>query len=172
VKRILILVWAMAFLSSACGTESAAEEGIKINQAWMRPTAQGANGAVYLVIHNDSSTANELVGVSTEVAQAAEMHESQMTGDVMEMNQLESVPLGAKEDVTFAPGGLHIMLINVKKELKTGDEIDITLHFSNAEDMKVIVPVRDTPASEEGPSSISHSSGTFLRNDSSIRVRS
>jgi len=156
VKRILILVLAMALLGSACGAESAAEEGIKVNQAWMRPTAQGANGAVYFVIHNDSSTADELVGVSTDVAQAAEMHESKMTGDVMEMNQLESVSLSAEEAVTFAPGGLHIMLINVKKELKIGDEIDVTLHFSNAEVMKITVPVRDTPAPEEDHSSTSH----------------
>ena len=148
-KRILKLVLTIALLSSACSAESATQGGMKVNQAWMRPAAQGANGAVYFVIHNDSSAADELVGVSAEVAQAAEMHESKMTGDVMEMNQLETVPLGADEEVAFAPGGLHIMLINLTKELKIGDEIDVTLHFSNAEDMKVIVPVRDTPAPEE-----------------------
>jgi len=149
VKRILKLVLTIALLSSACSAESATQGGMKVNQAWMRPAAQGANGAVYFVIHNDSSAADELVGVSAEVAQAAEMHESKMTGDVMEMNQLETVPLGADEEVAFAPGGLHIMLINLTKELKIGDEIAVTLHFSNAEDMKISVPVRDTPAPEE-----------------------
>ncbi|HEX2996471.1 MAG TPA: copper chaperone PCu(A)C, partial [Anaerolineales bacterium] len=59
------------------------------------------------------------------------------------------VPLEAYADIEFAPGGLHVMLINLKKELKIGDEIEIALHFKNSEDIKLRVPVRDTPALEE-----------------------
>ena len=171
-KRILIVVLTIGLLSSACGAESQTGKGIEVSQAWMRPAAQGANGAVYFVIQNNSATTDELVGVSAEVAQAAEIHESKMSGDVMEMNQLQSIPLGANEDVTFAPGGLHIMLVGVNKDLKIGDEVDITLHFSNAGDIKVSVPVRDTPALEEDHSSNSHSTGTFSQTESSIRGRS
>jgi hypothetical protein len=132
------------FLISGC-TASAAE-GVEVRDLWARPAAQGGNGAVYFVIH--SSKADELVAVTSDVAEAVEMHESMMSGDVMEMHHLQSLPLAAGEDVVFEPGGLHIMLVNLKQDLKTGDEIEITLHFKNYQDIPLSVPVQDTPASE------------------------
>ena len=115
----------------------------------MRPAQQGENGAVYFVIHNHSSQADELIGVTSDVATAVEMHESQMSGDVMRMHPIQSVPLEPDEEVTFEPGGFHVMLVGLKKELKLGDQIEITLDFANFEEIRVVVPVRDAPAHEE-----------------------
>ena len=53
-----------------------------------------------------------------------------------------------RRKATFEPGGLHVMLVGLKQDLKTGDEIEITLHFKNYQDLPVRVPVQDTPASE------------------------
>ena len=131
-------------MSLLSGCASPASEGVEVHEAWARPAAQGGNGAAYFVIR--SSAADEIVGVSSEVADAVEMHESIMSGDVMEMHHLESIPLEAGGEVRFAPGGLHIMLISLKQDLKSGDEIEITLHFMNHEDLTVQVTVRDTPA--------------------------
>ena len=148
-KRNLIFALAIAILLSACG----AEKGIEVHEIWMRPVVQGENGAVYFVMHNHASEADELVGVSSDSAEAAEMHESKMNGDVMEMQQVQSVPLEPYAEIDFAPGKYHIMLVNVKKDLNVGDEIQITLHFKNFEDISIKVPVRDTPAPEEDHSS-------------------
>jgi copper(I)-binding protein len=153
VKRILVSVLAILFLLGGCAAP--ATEGVEVREAWARPAAQGGNGAVYFVIR--SSEADEITGVSTDVAEAAEMHESIMNGDVMEMHHLETVPLGAGEEVKFEPRGLHIMLVNLKQDLKTGDEIQITLHFKNYQDIQLGVPVRDTPAMETD-----HELGNFL----------
>jgi copper(I)-binding protein len=49
------------------------------------------------------------------------------------------------------------MLVGLRQDLNVGDEIEITLHFKNAEDIKLKVPVRDHPAPEEDHSSIDHS---------------
>jgi copper(I)-binding protein len=146
VKRILVSVLTMLFLLSGCAAP--ATEGIEVRDAWARPAAQGGNGAVYFVV--SSAEADELTSVSSDVAEAAELHESMMNGDVMEMHHLESVPLGADEEVKFEPGGLHIMLVNLKEDLKTGDEIEITLHFKNYQDIELHVPVQGTPAMEAG----------------------
>lgn len=139
-------------LLSGCG----AEKGMEVHEAWMRPVAKGENGAVYFVIHNHAREADELTGVSSDSAVAAEIHESKMNGDVMEMHQLESVPLEAFAEVKFGPGKLHLMLVDMKKDLNVGDETEITLHFKNFEDINVRVPVRDTPAPEEDHSSADH----------------
>jgi periplasmic copper chaperone A len=139
VKYILILVLTALSLS-ACG----AEQGIDVRDPWMRPAAQGENGAIYFVIHNRGSNADTLTGVSSDVAEAVEMHESKMSGDVMQMQQLDSVPLEPSSELKFEPGGLHIMLVDLKKDLQVGDLVNITLHFTNFEDLKVTIPVRDT----------------------------
>lgn len=131
---------------TACG----AEKGIEIHSAWMRPTGQGENGAVYFVIHNHSSTADELLGASSDIAEAIEMHQSMTTGeDVMRMHEMATVPLEPFVEMGFAPGGLHFMLVGLKQETRTGDEIEIILHLRNSEDMRVVVPVRETAAPQE-----------------------
>lgn len=152
VNRIWILVLLVVLPLSSCAAP--ATEGVEVRDPWARPAAQGGNGAVYFVIR--SSAADELAGVASDVAETVEMHESVMSGDVMEMHHLASVPLRAGEEVIFEPGGLHIMLISLKQDLKNGDEFEITLQFKNHEDLKIKVPVQDTPASEENRSSNNH----------------
>jgi periplasmic copper chaperone A len=144
VNRMLVFVCAIVFLLSGCAAP--ATEGVEVHDAWARPAAQGENGAVYFVIH--SSEADELIGVTSDVAEAVEMHESTMNGDVMEMRQLASLPLDDGQDVVFEPGGLHLMLIGLKRDLKTGDEFEIILDFKNYEDIQIHVPVQDGPGSE------------------------
>jgi len=125
------------------------EKGIEIHGAWMRPARQSENGAVYFVIHNHSSQADELISVTSDIAAAAEMHESKMSGDIMQMNPVESVPLEPFTEIEFAPGGLHVMLVNLKQDVKAGDEIEVILHFKNFEDITAVLPVRETAAPEE-----------------------
>ena len=146
--RNFILILIVVILFTACG----AEKGIEIHSAWMRPAGQGENGAVYFVIHNHSSEVDELIDVISDIAAAAEMHESKMSGDVMQMDQVESVPLKAFAEIEFAPGGLHIMLVDLKQDVRVGDEIEVVLHFKNFEEIKIIAPVRETAAPDDHPS--------------------
>ena len=127
------------FLLSSCD----AATGIEISNAWMRPAAKDGNGAVYFALQNHSASADELTGVSSDIATAVEMHESKMEGDVMQMNQLMSIPIKGKASVEFAPGGYHVMLIALKKDVKIGDQVQVTLHFKDHEDMALNVPVQE-----------------------------
>ena len=144
-KKIIFPALVFIFLLSACGPE----KGIEVHSAWARPAVQGENGAVYFELHNHSSTADELTGVSSDAADAVEIHESSMNGDVMQMDMITSLPIKAFADMVFEPGGLHIMLVNLKQELKLDDEIEIVLHFKNHEDITVHVLVKDAAPEEE-----------------------
>jgi periplasmic copper chaperone A len=144
-KRFFILILLGVLLLSACG----AEKGIEVHEAWIRPAAKGDNGAVYFVIHNHSSQADALIAVSSEIATAAEIHESKMSEDVMQMKKLDSLPLEPGAEIEFAPGKLHVMLVGLKTDLKLGEEIGIILHFSNYEDIRVIVPVSESSLPED-----------------------
>lgn len=144
-KKKSIVLFSMFLLVAACTPK----EGIEVRDAWIRTAPQGGNSALYFVIHNYSAD-DELVGVSAEVADAAEIHESSMVNDVMHMRVVESVPLASGEDVEFASGGLHVMLVGLKKEAKVGDMVDIVLHFKNSEDFRLQVPVQEGAEEHDG----------------------
>jgi periplasmic copper chaperone A len=144
-KKFFVLVLTGVILLSSCGVV----EDIEVHNAWVRPTAQGENAAVYLELHNHTSADDELVGVSSNVADVIEIHESKMDGDVMQMNMLSSLPLAAGEEVTFSPGELHLMLVNIKQEFILGEHIEIILHFKNHEDIPVKVHIEDTVPNED-----------------------
>lgn len=144
-KRTVELLFIAVLLLTACSPK----EGIEVRDAWARAAAPGENGAVYFVIHNYSAADDSLVGVSTDVAETAEIHETSMAGDVMEMHMLPTVLLAAGEDVEFSPGGLHIMLFNLQRELKIGESIEITLHFQTSADIPLTVHVQAGPEHDD-----------------------
>jgi len=144
-KKIIILVVALAIIMSACSTLG----DIEVHLPWVRPTSKGENAAVYLTLHNHASESYELTGASSNVADVVEIHESRLENDVMQMNMLSSLPIAAEEEINFAPGGLHIMLVNIKQELVLGEHIGIILHFKNHEDIVVEVHVEDVVPGDE-----------------------
>jgi copper(I)-binding protein len=143
-KRILMLFIAVMLLLSACGITSTEGTGIEPHDPWARSALKDGNGAAYLLLHNHSGNDDTLVSVSSDVAAAAEIHLSQLKADgTMEMTRQESVALPADGEVEFKPGSYHIMLIGLKQDLKAGDNISLTLHFKNHEDISLTVPVLD-----------------------------
>ena len=138
-KQLRTAIFVAGILLSACSTAT----GIEIGNAWARPALQDGNGAVYFLLQNRSASQDELTGISSDVAKVVEIHESKMEGDVMQMRQVPSIPIGGKASIEFEPGGYHVMLIGLNRELQAGDEIRITLHFKNHEDIPVTVPVQE-----------------------------
>lgn len=151
-KKMISLVLASLFLLGACS----APGDIEVHQPWVRPTAQGENAAVYLTIHNHSAEDDELIGATTTAADVVEIHESKMENDVMQMSRVDSVPIAADEEIVFKPGGLHIMLIDVKQELVLGKHIGLILHFKNHEDIVVDVHIEDSMPAENHESEEGH----------------
>jgi copper(I)-binding protein len=98
-------------------------------------------GAVYLDITNDQEESIELIGVSTPVADRAEVHESFTVDGMMKMRRKENLAFPTGKQVRFAPGGLHIMLMGLKVPLVAGEEFQLTLHFQGQPDLILQVPV-------------------------------
>ena len=144
-RKFLVLTLALLIAVSACTTTGEME----VHQAWVRPTAQGENAAVYLTIHNHSTTEDELTGATATVADVVEIHESKVENDIMQMNKISSRPIAADEEIIFTPGGLHIMLIDIKQELVLGEHIGVILSFKNHEDIVVEVHIEDSMPEED-----------------------
>ena len=78
-------------------------------------------------MHVQSATPARLVGVSSPVATMGELHKMEMTDSMMKMAQVDSIDLPAGKGVNLASGGYHIMLTGLKKQLKEGDAVTLTL---------------------------------------------
>jgi len=147
----LLLMTVVAVIAAACGsgsttsTSPATNAGgpLVIRSAWARAAASGADTAVYFSITNGKVAADTLLSASTDAAQSAGIHQtttdaSGMTG----MQMTPSVPIPGGGTVEFAPGGYHVMLTGLKAELKTGDQVKVTLTFQNAGVVTVSAEVR------------------------------
>jgi copper(I)-binding protein len=103
-----------------------APAAVKVEQAWVRPSVpgqQGTGGYMKLTARADQ----RLVGASSPVAGVAEIHEMKMDGDVMTMRPAGSISLPAGKLVELKPGGLHLMLMDLKQPLAAGSSVPLTL---------------------------------------------
>ncbi len=105
--------------------------GIQVDHVWSRAALAGRDGVVYLTI-TDTGPADTLTGVSTPVAAMAGLHETVNDNGVMKMRPVAELPIAPGKPVTLAPGGYHIMLMDLKQSLKEGDSFPVTLSFAKA----------------------------------------
>jgi copper(I)-binding protein len=120
---------------------------IHVADAKARPTSPGAtSGVVYMVVMNHGAVDDSLTGLSTPVADKAEMHRSVNENGVMRMDAVGDLPLKANGGVTFEPAGLHIMLTGLKQPLKLGDSFPLTLTFAKAGAVTISVSVEHIKA--------------------------
>lgn len=101
-------------------------EDIKVTDAWVRATHPGQQtGAAYLTIKSEKAAT--LIKVETPAAKHAEIHSMEMKEGIMIMREMESLTLPENQDVLLAPGGNHIMLMNLKQPIKAGEKVPLKL---------------------------------------------
>jgi periplasmic copper chaperone A len=147
---------ACAVLLASVFAASARAEEIKagdlvITQAWSRATPGGAKVAGgYLTIENKGSVADRLIGGSADVAEKVQVHEMGMNNGVMTMRQLgQGLTIEPGKTVKLAPGGYHLMLLDLKNPLKQGDKLPVTLEFEKAGKVRLSLDVQGVGA--QGP---------------------
>jgi periplasmic copper chaperone A len=136
---------ALACFWLAASSAAVAAEQVTVGNAWARATAPGQEvGAAYMDIK--SATDATLTKVESPAADAVEIHMMSMKNGVMEMRMLETMPLPAGKVIKLEPGGFHLMLIDLKKPLKAGEDVAFTLHLRDAKggarELKVTAPVK------------------------------
>lgn len=98
--------------------------------------------AAFMQLQSSDSVERFLVGAATPVAAAVELHMHTMDDGVMRMRQIPHVHLPPNQTVALEPGGLHIMLFDLKEPLKAGDQVPITLTFEDGSTKEVSAVVR------------------------------
>ena len=140
-RKVLIEVAAATLLTIAAIlalAPGANASGVMITKAYARASAtpNAETGAAYvsLMLHGD---ADRLVAVSTPAARMAGLHESKLVDGVMKMEHVDGIDIPAHGMLEMKPGGYHIMLMGLVAPLKQGDEIELTLTFEKAGEVKV-----------------------------------
>ncbi|MHB8930291.1 MAG: copper chaperone PCu(A)C [Melioribacteraceae bacterium] len=119
---------------------------ITIKDVWARPGAKNANSALYFVVQNNGSKADTILGAKSKYAEIVEVHESfKRDNDRMGMRQVKFVAVAANSKLEFKPGGFHVMLINLLKDVKAGTSLDATINFKFAGKIKVKAVVQEMP---------------------------
>jgi hypothetical protein len=97
-----------------------------------------------MTIVNTGSAADQLVKVTTEIADQVELHTTTIENNVAQMRPVTVVDVPANGQVELKPGSYHVMLIGVKQTLALGDTVPLTLTFQNAGEVQVTAEVRES----------------------------
>ena len=120
-KRVVV---SFAVLMSALYRQAQAQ--VTVKDAWARATVapQKATGAIMQL---QSAQDAKLISAQSPVAGVVEVHEMAMDGGVMKMRAVPSLALPAGKAVDLKPGGYHVMLMDLKGQVKDGDTVPVTL---------------------------------------------
>ncbi|WP_373742157.1 copper chaperone PCu(A)C [Neisseria sp.] len=145
-KKILTVLLA----AGLCQTAFAA--GIGIDKPWARATVEGMKmGGAFMNVRNDTASDDFLLGGSTAVAERVEVHTHINDNGVMRMREVKGgIPLPKGKTTELKPGSYHIMFMGLKRPLKIGEKIPVTLKFKNAKPQTVQVDVNTAPKAPVG----------------------
>jgi hypothetical protein len=147
----------------AAQTSGQTASKLTVKDAWARPTIamegmgdatpaaddhsgmqmDGVTSAAYMMIEN-AGGGDKLLSVSGDVAAMIQVHQTKESNGMMMMEEAkDGVDVPANGALELKPGGYHVMLMNVKNQLKPGDTFKLTLKFSSGAEIPVDVTVRE-----------------------------
>jgi cytochrome oxidase Cu insertion factor (SCO1/SenC/PrrC family)/copper(I)-binding protein len=106
--------------------------GVAVVQAVVAEPPSQSEAALYIAIRNDTPQEDTLVAVATDVAVQAVIHETMGTGEMRHMMAISAVPLPAGMETRLVPGGTHIMLTDLRRQLRAGDSVTVMLSLARA----------------------------------------
>ena len=117
-----------------------AAETVSVNNPWVRATVPGQSVAgAYMDITAKAPAV--LLAIESPVAARVELHTMAMDGGVMKMRPLEKLDLPANRTVNLKPGGYHVMLVDIKRELKAGERVPLKLTLQDRKGVKSTLQV-------------------------------
>ena len=118
--RLMLVLVSLTVAYPAAATEAA------VTSARVRPTVPGQPvSAAYFTITSEQNVT--LTQVRSDAAGTTQMHNTTQADGVMRMRQLDRVALPAGKSIHFAPGGMHLMLLELKKRLQLGGTVLLDL---------------------------------------------
>ncbi len=147
----LLLGGALGLVSGAFAVPTASAgptaSPVRVTDAWIRWLPAGLPAGGYMHLHNDGAHTVALIGASSADYGRVMLHRSEMQQGTMRMLPVKKVDIPAHADVVFQPGGYHVMLMQPRKSIEPGQQVPITLKFSDGTQARVEFAVRRPDAS-------------------------
>lgn len=137
-NRIVISTLAALLSMPALAFGQADGGNLQVEEAWARRAAmlQGGSGsgnsAVYALLVNAGNTPDTLIGAKSDAAATTEIHESYRDMGMIMMREVKKIDVPAGNKVEMKPGGYHLMLLNLKRDLRAGETNGVTLEFEKS----------------------------------------
>ena len=104
----------------------------RVEGAWVRPAKAGATSAAYFTVDQQGDADDRLVSVTTDVGDAS-LHRSSSENGIARMRPIEGgIAVARKATVALRPGGDHVMVMNLNRDLNAGDQVALRLRFEKA----------------------------------------
>ncbi len=124
---------------------------LQVERPWARASiGQVRSGAAYFAVTNNGTAPDRLIAVQSKVADRSALHTHRMDAGVMRMRPVEAVEVAPGAPVVLRPGGLHVMLMGLRRPLEEGARFPLTLTFERAGKLEVEVEIRHPAAMDAG----------------------
>ncbi len=149
-KRLTVLAAGLLF---SAGVLAGAADNVSVQDPYVRLAPPNAAAtAAFMVIRNTGDKDVKVVKADNPVSKATELHTHLNEGGVMKMRPVPAIEIRAKGEAVLRPGGLHVMMIDLKAPMKEGDSVPITLTFDDGSSKQVdarVVKATAAPAPTE-----------------------
>ncbi len=137
----LLLAFLMATVFSPVVAASSADS-VRVEAPYARAVPPGQpNSAAFMKLHSQDGATHSIVAAATTAADVVELHTHSKVDGMMRMRRVGQIDIPA-QGVQLRPGGLHIMLIGLKQQLKPGQQIPLTIRFKDGSAISINAPVR------------------------------
>jgi len=120
------------------------DDGMKIKDAWTRPSSEKMATALYFILDNSTELTDTLFQVDSDISEKIEIHETYTQDDMMGMRKINMIVIDGNSSFELKPGGYHIMVMKLKKDINEGDQINFILHFKRAGEIKIMATAKNS----------------------------
>ena len=135
-KRLAVLITSALFAASAWAGN------ITVSSAWIRYLPAGVPAGGFFTVHNRGKQSLALIGASSPDYAMVMIHKTIEDGGVSKMVPVDKINLPAGGNVSFHPGGYHLMFMHAKHDIKVGSKITVMLEFSGGQKVPAQFEVR------------------------------
>ena len=142
VKSRFALTAALSAALMLAATGIAAAAGLSIEKPWMRLIIKARPAAGYFTVKNDTDKPVDLTGAASPACGMVMLHQSVEVNGVGKMLMVKSVKVPAHGQLSFAPGGYHLMCMQPKDSMTVGKSVPMTLKFAGGIALTAPFPVK------------------------------
>lgn len=133
--------WVMLVAVGVTFFSVGARAQVSVDKPWVRGTVQGQTSTGAFMSLRSAKDVS-VVGAESPVAGNAQVHEMKMEGDVMKMRPVQKLVLPAGKTVELKPGGYHVMLTDLKRQMKKGEIVPIRLRIQDKDGVPSVVEIK------------------------------